>query len=461
MAAGSRTAPLRRTGSLLGLLALEVAAVLGLHWLGRFPGLQVRWDEPVTWLLDSPIQNVLGSLLRMVALVMAYWLLASTVAYLLASLTRLPGAVRAVGWATLPLVRRVADHAVAVTLATSMVGTTTLGVAGPALAADSRSLGPPAPKPVAAAGATGSGAQDATTTTEPGPTTTAERAYTPDPAGQVPTSAPKATPPPPTTEPEPAAEPEPAPASKPVYTPDPADQAPRRLQENQPATAAPEGATTSTAGAAATTAGTTATTAGAATGRSEAATSTRAPAAAAPAPKAPATTAAPTTPTTTAAAPAARSGAAAPTTASTATTREGDAARVPATTHAYVPNAASDSPESGMANPGSTTTTKPGGGSSNRGSGPSNSGSGSPNQGGSDQGTGREEEPPYRVKPGDNLWKIARDHLLSERSGGSGEPTNHEVAAYWVKVVEANRDLPSGDPDLIYPGDPITLPPVD
>src|SRR5829696_7495888 len=231
MGTAGRTAPLRRTGSLLGLLGLEVAAVLGLHWLGRFAGLRIGWDEPVPWVLNSPIQNVLGSILRMVALVMAYWLLASTVAYLLASLTRLPGAVRAVGWATLPLVRRGADHAVAVTLATSMVGGTTLGVAGPALAADGRSFGPPAPKPVAAA-------QDGPTTTEPEPTRTSEPVYTPDPADQAPpTTAPRATPPP-TTEPEPTR------TSEPVYTPDPADQAPRRVQEEP--TTATTGPTTTT-----------------------------------------------------------------------------------------------------------------------------------------------------------------------------------------------------------------------
>jgi nucleoid-associated protein YgaU len=66
------------------------------------------------------------------------------------------------------------------------------------------------------------------------------------------------------------------------------------------------------------------------------------------------------------------------------------------------------------------------------------------------------------VVDGDNLWKIAREHLSRKRSGGSGAPTNREVAAYWLKVVEANRDgLRSGDPDLIYPGEHITLPPVD
>src|SRR5215218_9504278 len=169
MGTAGRSAPLRRTGSLLALLGAELAAVLALHWLGRFPGLRIRWDEPVPWLLSSPVQEVLGAILRSVALVMAYWLLVSTVIYLLASLSRLPSAVRAVAWATFPLARRVADHAVAVTLATSMVGTTTLGAASPALAADDRGrAGPPARKPVAAAQAApirALGAQDPTTST--------------------------------------------------------------------------------------------------------------------------------------------------------------------------------------------------------------------------------------------------------------------------------------------------------
>ena len=47
------------------------------------------------------------------------------------------------------------------------------------------------------------------------------------------------------------------------------------------------------------------------------------------------------------------------------------------------------------------------------------------------------------------------------RSGGSGEPTNREVARYWIKVVEANKHhLRSGNPDLIYPDEEIILPPV-
>ena len=65
------------------------------------------------------------------------------------------------------------------------------------------------------------------------------------------------------------------------------------------------------------------------------------------------------------------------------------------------------------------------------------------------------------VVAGENLWTIARDHLAKVR-GGADEPTIREVAAYWLRVVEANRNrLRSGDPDLIYPGERIVLPPVE
>jgi nucleoid-associated protein YgaU len=57
---------------------------------------------------------------------------------------------------------------------------------------------------------------------------------------------------------------------------------------------------------------------------------------------------------------------------------------------------------------------------------------------------------------------IAREHLSQQRGGGSGAPTNREVAEYWHRVIEANRDrLRSGDPDLIYPGEEIILPPLE
>ncbi len=57
------------------------------------------------------------------------------------------------------------------------------------------------------------------------------------------------------------------------------------------------------------------------------------------------------------------------------------------------------------------------------------------------------------VIPGDNLWRISARHLadLGDDRG---------VGPYWRRVVEANRPhLRSGDPDLIYPGEEIRLPP--
>jgi hypothetical protein len=412
MGTAGRAAPLRRTGSLLGLLGLEVAAVVGLHLLGRFEGLRIGWAEPVPWLLSSPVQDILGALLRTVGLVMAYWLLASTLLYLLASLTRLPAAVRAVGWATLPLVRRVADHAVAVTLATSMVGGGTLGVASPAMAADRGRAGPPARKPVAALTA----AQDDTTTTA---------AYSPKVAG----------------------------------APDDADRA------------------TGPSGGGSTSSETTPTTAPPTTAPPATAPPTTAPPTTAPPTTAPPTTAPPTTapPTT-----------APPTTKPTTT-------RPPTTTQppAYVPAPASrpskqpptttaTAPTTTTAPASSTTTTTglrppayrfPAAGTSPAPKSkppPSSGGAGSGGSTGSRKvpkpGAGEQARPnkPHMVQRGENLWTIARDQLASARSGGSGEPTKREVARYWLRVMAANKHhLWSGDPNLIYPKEPIILPPVD
>jgi len=61
------------------------------------------------------------------------------------------------------------------------------------------------------------------------------------------------------------------------------------------------------------------------------------------------------------------------------------------------------------------------------------------------------------VQAGDNLWKIARRHLQSLGE----DPANRRLAAYWANVVDVNRSvLRSGNPDLIYPGETVLLPPA-
>ncbi len=66
--------------------------------------------------------------------------------------------------------------------------------------------------------------------------------------------------------------------------------------------------------------------------------------------------------------------------------------------------------------------------------------------------------PSVVVEPGDHLWKISQDHLADVL----GRPAEDgEVDPYWRSVIEANRDrLLSGDPDLIYPGETVALPPT-
>lgn len=68
-------------------------------------------------------------------------------------------------------------------------------------------------------------------------------------------------------------------------------------------------------------------------------------------------------------------------------------------------------------------------------------------------GTAGEDGTSVVVEPGDHLWKISEQHL--------GESGSTEVAPYWRRVVVLNEPtLRSGDPDLIYPGETIRLPPI-
>lgn len=58
------------------------------------------------------------------------------------------------------------------------------------------------------------------------------------------------------------------------------------------------------------------------------------------------------------------------------------------------------------------------------------------------------------VEKGDHLWKISERHI-------DEMAPEREVAPYWREVVEVNTpSLRSGDPDLIYPGEVVELPPM-
>jgi len=61
------------------------------------------------------------------------------------------------------------------------------------------------------------------------------------------------------------------------------------------------------------------------------------------------------------------------------------------------------------------------------------------------------------VRPGDSLWSIAAEAARSRHVHAPGA-----IAAYWWRVVEVNRPhLPDpDDPDLLFPGDVVRLPPI-
>jgi hypothetical protein len=125
------------------LVAGEAIAVVALHRLGGVDGFAIPRHDLGQWLQRSTSEEVLLAGVRLVALVAAWWLLGSTLLYVAARVARLHSAARALGWATLPAVRRWVDRAAAV----SIVAATALGVGRPA-AADPPPTTSPASAPV-------------------------------------------------------------------------------------------------------------------------------------------------------------------------------------------------------------------------------------------------------------------------------------------------------------------------
>jgi hypothetical protein len=65
---------------------------------------------------------------------------------------------------------------------------------------------------------------------------------------------------------------------------------------------------------------------------------------------------------------------------------------------------------------------------------------------------------PHVVVRDDNLWTIAAARL--EHAGSA--PGDAAIARYWHRVIARNETrLRSGDPNVIFPGEVIWLPPVD
>jgi hypothetical protein len=69
--------------------------------------------------------------------------------------------------------------------------------------------------------------------------------------------------------------------------------------------------------------------------------------------------------------------------------------------------------------------------------------------------------PAHSVLAGDSLWEIAAAQLANATGRDRAALSPADIAGYWVRVCEANRDrLQSGDLNLIYAGEVVDLPAI-
>jgi hypothetical protein len=199
MTAQSRSGAFR----IVGVIAVEAVAVFALHRLGNVPGFSPDWSDLGGWVATTTPEEAVATTLRLVALVLAWWLLVTTVLYTLGRVAGLVGLVRSVEWATLPLVRRLADRAAAVSLAVMTVAAPAVAVIAPlpgvehtsgAQTAEDPDLAPPFPQPPRVTRVSPPGTVPALPPPIPLPQS-GEVAYTPTPVGSDGTWAPPLAPP--------------------------------------------------------------------------------------------------------------------------------------------------------------------------------------------------------------------------------------------------------------------------
>ena len=61
----------------------------------------------------------------------------------------------------------------------------------------------------------------------------------------------------------------------------------------------------------------------------------------------------------------------------------------------------------------------------------------------------------YQVQRGDSLWRISAATLTDS---GDSSPTSADIARFWPRIFQANRSLIGDDPNLILPGQHLTIP---
>jgi hypothetical protein len=174
------------TGLLFGA---ELAGVFALVRLGHVDGFSVPFAHVGLWLRQSPPADVLAATLRLVALGGLCWLFASTVLYGFARVVRATRVINALGWCTLPAIRRVVDGALAVSLVTTGVVASGAGLAHAA---------PPPPPPTTSTTSphVRSGRAHVLESFPPAPTSPSSPAQQQPPPASSPPDPPTPTPPP-------------------------------------------------------------------------------------------------------------------------------------------------------------------------------------------------------------------------------------------------------------------------
>jgi len=402
---------------LLSLLAIEVALVVALHLLGNVEQLSIDFSNLSAWLSDTPPEIALAASVRILALVFAYWVLATSVLYIIARAFKIPVLLQTMEFATIPGVRRLIDASVAATI----IGGTVFGGAGAVFAHQtdaSKTIAPSAME---------SSYKDSRVLYTPTPMSTADEDVSID-AGeqtqkQVVSNEVASTPTqsaPTTTAPiempalfssaddteTPTAVPVATTAAAPNVAGDPARDSDGHYIPtpvgNTETPVTQEEPTDNTPTPVETT--------------SPEQTSTTQPSKVVVDPTTPSTTSPPASPSTTTS---------------------------PATPSTTTPKTTTPSTTTPPVSPNPTTPEDP---------------DDVQVQGQQVERPTQSETRTHTVVSGDNFWKIARQEV--ENSLGR-DANNAEVASYWVKLIDANRSvIRSGDPNLIFPGEVFTLPPV-
>jgi hypothetical protein len=134
---------MRQRLGLIAVLAGLVASVIFLHRLAL--------EFPLSALESGPLEVALGTVARLVGLVVAYWLLGSSLLLILARLAAIPAAIRAASWITWGPFRKLIERSVASSLVLALSGSPAAGSVEPSYvpvpAGDPTTTSPPTSLP--------------------------------------------------------------------------------------------------------------------------------------------------------------------------------------------------------------------------------------------------------------------------------------------------------------------------